>query len=579
MAETNPLNYEVAARDFQQARRQAAMQQILARMKGQSAELLCYDEVRRQLGAGETIKRGLQEVPLDAIVGSVGRYQDFTRSFLPKRDSDEARWAGVKAAIMDMKGMPPIEVYQVGAAYFVKDGNHRVSVARQLGTTTISAYVTEVQTRVPLTPDDDPEEVICKARYADFLVQTNLDKLRPNANLKMTFCGQFTVLHRQIETEYRLLKDGNGVEVGYETAVSKWYDEVYLPVARLIREQGVLRDFPERTEADIFILLSEFREELTEALGWHVDTATAVSHLADEKGKPPPLAARVGKRLLGVLRPSELADGPVPGQWRKERLGVLAKGHLFSDILLTVRGKPQDWEALALAIEVAQGENGRILGLHVVSDWAQYESAAGREKRAVFEERCQMAGVPAEWAVEIGSKMAPIILRRAAWSDLVVVPLDFLSDEAPINRLGSGVKALIQHCPRPILAVPGTASAMDRALLAYDGRPKSDEALYMAAYWVARRGVRLTVLTVETPFTNEDAMQRARTYLGGQGIEADYVLRQHPIAEAVLDTAVAHDCNLLIMGGFGRRPVLHLVLGSTVDRVLQEFGWPILICR
>ena len=156
MSSKNPLNYHIAVQDFRQARKQAAVQQLLAHLTGKSAELLAYDDVRQQLRETGTIERGLQEIPLDAIVGSVGRYDDFTRDFMPKKDSDQERWARVKTAVLDMSGMAPIDVYQIGEAYFVRDGNHRVSVARRLGTGTISAHVTEVKTKVPLAVDDDP---------------------------------------------------------------------------------------------------------------------------------------------------------------------------------------------------------------------------------------------------------------------------------------------------------------------------------------------------------------------------------------------------------------------------------------
>ena len=200
-------NYQLALRDFHRARKQAVMQQILSRLRGNATDLLCFNDVRKKLrSTGITIKHGLQEIPLKKIVGSVARYDDFTREFLPKRDTDEERWAGVKAAVNDMVGIPPIEVYQVGDAYFVQDGNHRVSIARRLGTKTISAYITEVKTRVPLTADDDPNEIICKSYYADFLEKTNLDKLHPESDLLMSFCGEYQELLDQIETEHTLLK-------------------------------------------------------------------------------------------------------------------------------------------------------------------------------------------------------------------------------------------------------------------------------------------------------------------------------------------------------------------------------------
>jgi hypothetical protein len=141
------------------------MELVLAHLIGESAELLCYDDVRQQLKAVGGAHRGLHDIPLGATVGSVGRCADFSRSFLPLRDEDQQRWIRVKTAVADLTGLPPIEVYRVGEVYFVFDGNHRVSVARQLGAPYIQAYVTEVHTKVPLSPDD----LIIKTEYADFL--------------------------------------------------------------------------------------------------------------------------------------------------------------------------------------------------------------------------------------------------------------------------------------------------------------------------------------------------------------------------------------------------------------------------
>src|SRR5690606_19078844 len=127
-----------------------------------------------------------EDVPLDAIVGSVGRYQDFTREFLPLVNEDRHRWVGVKLAMTGLSGVPPVELYRIGSAYFVKDGNHRVSVARQLGAKTIHAYVTPVRTRVPIDADFDHDELIMASEYNDFLLETRIDELRPQADLRVT---------------------------------------------------------------------------------------------------------------------------------------------------------------------------------------------------------------------------------------------------------------------------------------------------------------------------------------------------------------------------------------------------------
>ncbi len=566
------FSYQVALRDFQRARQQAAMRQMMARLTGKPTDLLSYHEIGQELHITGTSEQGVREIPLDKIVGSVGRYKDFTRDFLPKLDSDAERWARVRAAVTDMSGLPPIEVYKVGDVYFVKDGNHRVSVARQLNTQTISAYVTEVETRVPLSADDDPNEIICKARYADFLEKTNLDKLRPDANLVMTFCGRFCWYLDRLDAYHKAM----GKDVSYSDAVADWYDNEYLPVVKLMRKQGVMRNFPDRSEADLFLLLHEHRDEMEAALGWEIDAETAVTNLADQEHG----FRKVVSRVVDAIVPDELEDGPTPGKWRKQQLAVGRRNRLFADYLVALSGSEPDWNMLNLVIPLAQRENDRLLGLHVVPSQSEIDSPYVQALQEKFEARCQAAGLTGEFAVEVGD-VADTIVRRAAWADLVVTSLTHPPGLQPLARLSHGFNRLVQQCPRPILAVPtGATSTFGRPLLAYDGSPKSDEALYIATYFKIRWDISLVVLTVETENTPPETLDKARHYIEQYGItDVTYVLRQKPIAEAVLETAVAHDRNSIIMGGFGYRPVKHLVLGSTVDYILREFGEPVLICR
>ena len=195
-------NFLSALEDFRRARRRAAMEEILSRLTGKSTDLLPYEQVSQMLRVTKSEPRGLQEIPLDAIVGSVARYTDFTRSFLPRHDATQERWARVEMAASDPRGLPPIDVYQIGQVYFVADGNHRVSVARRLGANTILAHVTQVHTKVTLTPDVSPDDLILKAEYADFLESTRLDQVRPHplrvswgqADLGVTVPGQYPKL-------------------------------------------------------------------------------------------------------------------------------------------------------------------------------------------------------------------------------------------------------------------------------------------------------------------------------------------------------------------------------------------------
>lgn len=574
MIDPKRLKQDRAVADFKRARQKAAFQQIMARLRGQPADLLAYEDICRHLKAEAAVKRGVQEIPLHAIIGSVGRYKDFTRAFLPKHDNDRERWAGVRTAVLDMKSMSPIDVYQVGDVYFVIDGNHRVSVARELGAKTISARVTEVQTRVPLAPDDNPNEIICKARYAEFLEQTNLDRLRPDVDLYMTFCGHFRGLLVQIAAYQQQLEAEAGGPIPYETAVARWYDERYLPVIEMIREQGILRYFPERTETDLYTLLSERREQIEKSSGWEVDLDEAAAAMTAEQ-RP----RRLGERLRQAMAPPRLADGPAPGEWRKFQSGRHLD-RLFTDYLVPIRGGKADWQMLDQVIAMARLDQDRLWGLHVA---ATPEEAAGARAQAVqerFRQACADAGVGGELALETGD-VAETIIRRAVWADLLVLGLRHPPGGRPLARLGHGLTQIIQRSPRPIMVIPvGARRPWRRLLLAYDGSPKADEALFVATYLHLRRPTSLTVLTVVTDYTPPQTLDNAREYLAAHDIhDAAFVLREKPITAAILETAAGHNANFLIMGGFGFRPVKHLMLGSTVDEILRLFRHPVLICR
>jgi hypothetical protein len=295
-----------ANQDFRRARSQATLEEIMARLTGRSAELLCYADVRQNLRATTPTSRGLQDIPIDAIVGSVGRCTDFTRSFLPLKDSDRARWANVELAMSDLKGLPPIEVYQIDQVYFVVDGNHRVSIARQFGSAYIQAYVTEVKTKLSLSPDDQMDDLIVRAEYAEFLEHTHLDELRPDGDLSVSVPGQYRELEEHIAAHRYLMGVEEEREVPYELAVADWYDTVYLPVVQIIREKDILRDFPHRTETDLYVWIARHQAELAQELGEGIRPEAAAEDLVE---KFSPRLRRVLARAISRIR-NIISDAP-----------------------------------------------------------------------------------------------------------------------------------------------------------------------------------------------------------------------------------------------------------------------------
>ena len=142
---------EQADTDFVRARRRARLRAVVARFQREHASnrLLSFDDVRRELVADNRLYRGTRVVEVDEIVGSVGRWRDFDRSFLPARANMGDKWKRIDLAFQRGEDLPPVELYKIGDAYFVLDGHHRVSVARYHDVPTVEAAVAEFHPKLP----------------------------------------------------------------------------------------------------------------------------------------------------------------------------------------------------------------------------------------------------------------------------------------------------------------------------------------------------------------------------------------------------------------------------------------------
>ena len=249
MGSLDIVNQMDSRQAWNQARRGFIIQKVLSAIKGTSHDLIPFEEARERLHLNQKVCLGLQNVELEKIRGSVGRYRDFTSAFLPKSEGLRKRWQSVWAASVG-KGLPPIELYKVGEAYFVADGNHRVSVARKEGQKTIEAYVCEYITPIELSGEADLNELYSKSEYAEFL---NCTQLQPEQAIEFTVPGHYMEIETQISSIQQTLENERGESIPYSEAAQIWYREIYLPTVQEIRESEALDHFPERTEADLFI--------------------------------------------------------------------------------------------------------------------------------------------------------------------------------------------------------------------------------------------------------------------------------------------------------------------------------------
>jgi hypothetical protein len=261
MEDNNLLAQYESQEKWTRARRGVLVQRVLSTFKNCSVDLIPFEEVRTRLHLTQKFYRGIQDIELAHIRGSVGRYRDFTSAFLPRRKHMRQRWERVSRMVSTHQ-MPPVELYLVGEAYFVLDGNHRVSTARQEGMKIIAAHVCEFVTPVGLSAQADLEEVIIKAEYAEFLSKTHLDKLRPGHEIVFTSPGCYRELECLITMFREGLEETRGEVISYEDALLMWHDMVYSPAVHEIKKSGAMERFPNRTEADLFVWMWQNQQRL-----------------------------------------------------------------------------------------------------------------------------------------------------------------------------------------------------------------------------------------------------------------------------------------------------------------------------
>lgn len=236
---------------FDDARRHALEVDLARVRRGLPPDLLPFDAVREKLRLRHSVDRGVADVPLDRIVGSLGRDRDFNRLFFPRGESLRGRWEGVRKLALGDRGFPMVELYKVGDVYFVIDGHHRVSVARHLDAPSIEAHVREFVTDVPVGRDDSIEELALRRGRADFLEATGIDADATEVDA------------------YERLLDHISMHGWYEKkpwteAIASWRDNVFEPTLGIIRTSGVMEQFPGRTETDLYLYAMDHLHYLRE---------------------------------------------------------------------------------------------------------------------------------------------------------------------------------------------------------------------------------------------------------------------------------------------------------------------------
>jgi hypothetical protein len=256
--------HEQSDRDFSRARRRAFLRRIGAYLRRDPAsnQLLSFDEVKGALGAISQVYLGLREVPVSKIVGSVGRHRDFDRAFLPSKPDLATRWRRIDEIMHREEELPPVSLYKIGDAYFVKDGNHRVSVARQQGIEMLDAEVIELRSRVPVDSALTARDLLHKLEHRHLLERLPIDRVLPEIEVEFSDVADYRRLATYIEAHGFRVSQLWKRYVSPEEVLRDWYEYDYCPIAEMIREEHILDSFPDRTELDLYLWIVYHRERL-----------------------------------------------------------------------------------------------------------------------------------------------------------------------------------------------------------------------------------------------------------------------------------------------------------------------------
>lgn len=559
--------YRKALDDFHRLRSKAALERFWAGIRGESLDLMPYDEVSSKLRAVSQTNIGVQQVPLENIIGSVNRTSDFDRNFRPLSDGDRSRWANVKAAMTSpyTTGVPPVSLYKIGEAYFVLDGNHRISIAKEMGLDSIEAYVTEVKTKVPLSSSFTLEELAEKAALADFLEDTHLDRILPGIDLSLKRIENYPLLVEHINVHQYYMGIDQNREVSFDDAALDWYDHVYSPVVKIIEDSGLRYEFPDFTITDLYLWVLDRQQDLREEYGTSFKTENVVDFVASMEGKQ--------TKDSGTSADREL----------ERRISGELEGHsdcLFRDILVGLSHSDVDLSAQKQAMMMNRCGDGSILGLHVKADSDLATPETEAELETTFYQQLNERQMKGRF-IKVSGTVSKTLQEYGLLSDVTVVKLSYPPGGSVFDRLSSGIITLLQTSRRPIMFVKEVVMPVSRVLLIYDEGEKGREALYIAAYYAARYGCGLFIMMPEKDSkSSEDAFNFAVDYLAAVNLDFQVVPQSSNLLSESLESLILENSiSTVMVGGYRSSGLIGRIFSSAVDRVLELSSVPVLVCQ
>ncbi len=278
----------VVVDDFLKARRKARVDRVLSTFRWKNPDLLSFYEVTKLIKPESESYKGMQTIPVKNIIGSENRYHDFSSFFAPKNNKLQSRWENIDRARLDDIPLPPISVYKIGEWYFVRDGNHRVSVARMNGQEFIDAEVVELSSSIPLregmTLNEIKKEVV-EAERESFIRQYNPTYL-PMESIVFTTPGSYPEMVNHILVHKYYANEHLDYTMSFEEGAKSWYENVYKPIVDALDRKHLQRSFPGYTESDLYMWVVRRWDEMKRTDAYATGEAAADEIKKESKKNP-----------------------------------------------------------------------------------------------------------------------------------------------------------------------------------------------------------------------------------------------------------------------------------------------------
>ena len=299
-----PHDFTQASEDFNKAKNKALISKLSNIMNSKRDDLLSFYDVKEILKPANQVYLGMKSIPINMIIGSEGRYRDFNKHFHPRKEFMRSRWENIDRAHIKDIPLPAIQLYEIGGAYFVRDGNHRVSVARLQGAEEIDAEVISLSSEINIVSSmttDDLKKAVIDLEKKTFYKKTDFLELTGDNDLNFTSTGSYDRIYMHILDHKYFSNLDKPEEIPFSDALVSWYREIYMPIIKIINKERLDSVFQGKNPCDLYIWIVRQWDFQKRNKGCSYSVTAAAKNFAKRYGSQQRHTTRIIRILLGNI--------------------------------------------------------------------------------------------------------------------------------------------------------------------------------------------------------------------------------------------------------------------------------------